>query len=108
MNLNLILAKTLQFVTFLFFIFMVLVYFGLVLMLALAVLWYTTKIITLIGLPALIAVAAGIAALGYVGLTVTRMPPLYTLILEVGLELVNFGQAQVKRFDPIVEKAANR
>jgi hypothetical protein len=108
MNLNFILAKTLQFATFLFFIFMVLVYFGLVLMLALAVLWYSTKVITLIGLPALIAVAVGIAALGYVGLTLSRMPQLYSLVLEIGLELVNFGQAQVKRFDPIIEKAANR
>lgn len=108
MNTSFILAKTLKFVTFLFFIFIVLAYFGLVLMLALAVLWYTTKIIILVGLPALIAVAVGIAALGYVGLTVSRMPTLYMLILEIGLELVNFGQAQVKRFDPIVDKATNQ
>lgn len=105
MKLNLLLAKVLQFVTFVFFIIAVLVYFGLLLMLALAVLWYVTRILTLFGLPAVLAVVAGVAALAYVGLAVSKMPELYRLMWDMGLELITLGQAQIKRFEPLIEAA---
>ncbi|QSA96643.1 hypothetical protein [Methylococcus sp. EFPC2] len=105
MKLNLLLAKVLQFVTFVFFTIAVLVYFGLLLMLALAVLWYVTRILTLFGLPALLAVLAGIAALTYVSLAVSRQPRLYRLLWDLGLELITLGKTQIKRFDPLIEEA---
>jgi hypothetical protein len=105
MKLNFLLAKVLQFVTFVFFIVMVLAYFGILLMLALAVLWYVTRILSLVGLPAVLAVAAGVGALAYVGMAVYRMPDLYRLMWEMGLELISLGQDWIKRFEPLIEAA---
>jgi hypothetical protein len=105
MKLKLILAKLFQFVTFVLFTFMALVYFGALLMVALAVLWYAVRILTVIGLPSMIAVPAGVAAFAYAGWTVSKAPELYQLLLGIGVGLVAFGKDQIKRFDPIIAAA---
>jgi hypothetical protein len=103
MKLNLYLAKTFQSVTFVLLTFMALVYFGVLLLLALAVLWYTVKILGIFGLPILIRVPAGIAVLAFLGLKISRMPALYELIFNIGMGLVNYGKEQIHRFDPLIE-----
>lgn len=107
MNLNLILAKLFQFVVSLLFITIVLFYGGVMLMFPLAVLWYAVKIASLLA-PTVVAVAIGIAALGYLGLKVSRMTELLNALLGIGSDLVAFGYKQKERFDPIVEAARGK
>jgi hypothetical protein len=106
MKLDLILAKVFKFVTFVLFTFMTLVYFGVLLILPLDVLFQIVRIFNAIGLPTAIAAVAGIAAFGYLGYAVSRMPALYELILDIGKQLVAFGQAQIHRFDTVIEQSA--
>ena len=103
MKLNLILLKALQFVTFVLFTFMVLVYFGALLIVPLGIMAQPIKLLSSIGLPTVVAVAIGIAILGYLGLAISRMPELYRLVIDIGFDLVSFSHAQIKRFDPLIE-----
>lgn len=103
MKINLILTKAFQFVTFVLFTFMVLVYFGALVILPLGIMAQPIKLLSAIGMPTVASVAIGIAILGYLGLAVSRMPELYKLVIDIGFDLVSFSHAQVKRFDPIIE-----
>ena len=103
MKLNLIVAKILQFAVSLVFITLVLLYIGVLLMLPLAVLWYSVKLASLF-IPAVISVIFGIAVLGYLGLKVSRMTELLNTLLGIGVDLVEFGFKQKERFDPIIEQ----
>ncbi len=102
MKLNLILAQTFQFVISVLFIAMVLFYFGVMLMVPLAVLVYAVKIASLLG-PTVVSVIIGIAVVGYLGLQVSRMPELVKAIVGIGKDLVEFGYKQYHSFDPIIE-----
>jgi hypothetical protein len=101
MKLNVILPKVFKFVTFVMFTFMALVYFGVLLILPLDILFQVVRLFQGIGLPTVLAVGLGVGALGYIGHAVYRMPELYKLILDIGLQLVSFGHAQIKRFDTL-------
>lgn len=101
MKLEMILTKVFKFVTFVLFTFMTLVYFGVLLVLPLDVLFQIVRIFHAIGLPTALAAAAGIAAFGYLGFVVSKMPALYGLILDIGKQLVVFGQNQLVRFDEL-------
>jgi hypothetical protein len=103
MKIDWILAKVLKFFTFVLFMFMVLVYFGFLLLLPLDILTQLIRIFSAIGLPTLIASALGIGAVGYLGYLIYQMPQLYNLVVDIGLELIAFGQAQLKRFDPLID-----
>jgi len=105
MNLNLLLARTFQFVTFVFFTFTALVYVGLLLVLPLDILTQLIRLLMGIGFPVVLAAGLGIAALGYLGYAVSRMPELYTLMYEIGRELILFSHRQIKRFDPLIAVA---
>jgi len=104
MKLNLILARTFQFVVSLLFITMVLFYAGALLMVPLAVLVYAIKIASLLA-PTVVAVIVGIAVLGYLGLRVYRMSELLNALLGIGSDLAAFGFKQNERFEPIIEQA---
>ena len=107
MKFNLTLTKTFQFVVSLLFITMVLFYFGVLLMFPLAVLWYTIKIASLLT-PTVVSVLIGLAVLGYLGLRVSRMSELLSALLDIGVELVQFGHKQKGRFDPIIEQSRTK
>jgi hypothetical protein len=105
MKINLILAKFFKFVTYVLFMFMTLVYFGMLVVLPLDLMTQVIRIFAGLGFPTALAAMIGMAALGYVGLQVYRMPQLYQLVLEIGLQLLAFGREQVKRFEPLIEEA---
>lgn len=105
MKIELALTSVLKFLTFVLFTFMVLVYFGLLLLLPLDVLTQLIRIFSAVGLPTFIAAILSIGAVGYLGYTVYRMPQLYQLLLDIGVELIAFGHSQLKRFDPLIEAA---
>jgi hypothetical protein len=102
---NVALAKVFKFVTFVLFTFMTLVYFGVLLLLPLDILFQVIRVFHAIGLPTVIAVAIGLGALFYVGKAFLAMPALYELLLDIGKEIINFGHAQIRRFDAIINAA---
>jgi hypothetical protein len=103
-KLDVILAKVFKFITFVFFTFTALVYFGVLLLLPLDILFQIVRIVHGIGLPTVLAAGVGIAALGYIGHAVWKMPALYGLILDIGKQLVTFGHSQIQRFDALPEQ----
>lgn len=103
MKIDLLLAYLFKFVTFVLFSFMVLVYAGLLVLLPLDILFQVVRLLAAIGLPILIAIAAGIGALGFLGCRVYHMPTLYRLVLDVGWQLVGFARDQIKRYDALIE-----
>lgn len=107
MKTDMILAKVFKFITFVLFTFMTLVYVGVLLVLPLDVMFQIIRLFQGIGLPTVVSAALGISALGYLGYTLSRMPELYRILIDIGIELVTFGQAQIKRFDALIQQPAS-
>jgi len=103
MNINIALTKTFKFITFVLFTFMALVYFGVLLIIPLDIMTQLIKLLHGLGLPTVVAVAAGIAGLAYLGWVVSKMPELYKLLLNIGVEIASFGNTQIKRFDALLD-----
>lgn len=101
MQLDVILLKGFKFIVFVLFTFITLMYFGVVLVLPLDVLFQMVRIFHAIGLPTAVAATLGIAAFGYLGYRVTQMSALCALVLDIGKQLICFGQTQLRRFDEI-------
>jgi hypothetical protein len=102
-----ILAKALKFITFVLFTFMMLVYFGVLLLLPLDVMFQIIRLFEGLGLPTIAAGAIGVGALAYLVYTVFKLPRLHQLILDIGVQLIYFGQDQVKRFDALAQQPAS-
>lgn len=105
MKLDQILAKVFKFVTFVSFTFSALLYIGILLLLPLDILFQVTRLFHAIGLPTVLAGALGVAAVGYLGLQVSKMTALLDLIVDIGRQIVSFGHAQIKRCDTLIEQA---
>lgn len=104
MKLEQTLVKVFKFVTFVFFTLTALLYVGIILLLPLDVLFQLVRIFHAIGLPTVIAAALGIGAVGYLGLTIAKMPALCELIVDIGRQIVDFGHSQIKRCDTVIEQ----
>ena len=98
MKLELVLTTVFKFVTFVLFTFMVLVYFGFLLLLPLDILTQLIRLFSLLGFPTVIAGALSVGAVGYLGYVIYRMPSLYQLVLDIGVELISFGHSPTQAF----------
>ncbi len=109
-NVNVALVRLLQFVVFVVFTFIVLTYFGALLLIPLDLLYIIIKILSAIGFNDILAAFIAVPALGYMGLMVYRTPELVKLLIDTGLELVNTGKQRIEAFntiaDQLKEKAA--
>jgi len=105
MKIELVLTSLFKFLTFVLFTFSVLVYFGFLLLLPLDILTQLIRIFTAFGLPTLLAGTLSVGAVGYLGYAIYQMLQLYQLVLDIGVELIAFGHAQLKRFDPLIDVA---
>jgi hypothetical protein len=103
-----ILAKVFKFITFAMFTFMMLVYFGVLLLLPLDVMFQIIRLFEGLGLPTVAAGAVGIGALAYLAYTVYKLPRLHQTLLDIGLQLIYFGQDQIKRFDDLSQQPASK
>lgn len=99
------LVKVFKFVTFVFFTLTALLYIGIILLLPLDILFQIVRVLHAIGLPTVIAAVLGIGAIGYLGLTISRMPAFCDLVVDIGKQLVDFGHTQIKRCDALLEGA---
>ena len=101
-RLDVVLVRITQFYVFVFFTFLVLAYFGTLLLLPLSILMNLIRVLNLIGLPELISVVLGLPVVAYLGYLVYKMPRLTKIAVDTGLEMVSIGQARVQGFDEIV------
>jgi hypothetical protein len=99
MKVNVALIKLLQFITFSLFLFSAMIYEGTFLLLPLDVLYQVTRGLQALGLPVVLALAAGCGVLAYGGYSLRKRADLCRAIVEIGVELLQFGSRQARRFD---------
>lgn len=100
---NIALVRLLQFVVFAVFTFVVMAYFGAMLLLPLDAVAILVKIMGVVGIHGFIGALIAIPAVGYLCLMVYKTPGLCQMMIDTGLELVKTGKAKVDAFNAIVE-----
>jgi len=103
-NVNVALVRLLQFVVFVVFTFVVLTYFGALLLLPLDILFIIIKILSAIGFNGILATCIAVPAVGYLGLMVYQTPELVKLLVDIGIDLVNTGKQRIEDFNTIADK----
>ncbi|MDO9212747.1 MAG: hypothetical protein Q8Q54_08460 [Methylococcales bacterium] len=98
---NVGLVRLLQFVVFVLFTFMVVAYFGAMVLLPLDAIVLLIKLLGVFGLHGFIGALVAIPVVGYLCLTVYKMPELCKLVMDTGFELVKTGKAKVEAFNDI-------
>lgn len=102
-NVNVALVRLLQFVVFVLFTFMVLAYFGAMVLLPLDVIALLIKLMSVIGLNGFIAAFVAVPLVGYLCLIVYKTPGLGKMVIDTGIDLVTTGKARVEAFNAIVD-----
>lgn len=95
------LAKFLQFVVILFFIFVLAFYFGGLLLIPLAILTGVIDILTAIGFNGIFAFIVALPAVGWVCYTIYNIPNLFQALLDTGIKMYNFAKEQNVVFEGI-------
>lgn len=104
-NLNVALVRLLQFVVFVLSTFIVLLYFGTLVLLPLDLVVLITKFLGTIGFGNLFGAIVAVPVVAYLGKIVYATPGLIPLLIDNGLELVNSGKQRVDSFNKIAEAA---
>jgi len=100
---NVALVRLLQFVVFVLFTFMVLAYFGAMILVPLDLIVLIINILGVVGIGGLIAAAVAVPIVAYLGLIVYKTPGLVQMIVDTGVGLVNTGKERVEAFNKIAE-----
>ncbi len=100
---NVALVRLLQFVVFVLFTFMVLAYFGAMILVPLDLIVLIINILGVVGVGGLIAAAVAVPIVAYLGLIVYKTPGLVQMIVDIGVGLVNTGKERVEAFNKITE-----
>jgi hypothetical protein len=100
---NVALVRLLQFVVFVLFTFMVIAYFGAMVLLPLDAIALLIKLMGVIGLHGFIGALIAIPAVGYLCLIVYKTPGLCKMVVDTGIDLVKTGKLKVEAFNGIVE-----
>jgi hypothetical protein len=100
-KINVVLTRLLQFMVFVIFTFTVIAYFGAFILLPLDAIVLLIKLLGLFGLHGFIGALVAIPAVGYLCLTVYKMPELCKLVIDTGFELVKTGKAKIEAFNEI-------
>lgn len=99
---NIALVRLLQFVVFVLFTFMVIAYFGAMVLLPLDIVVLLIKLFAVVGLHGFIGALIAVPAVGYLALAVYKTPNLCKLIIDTGVELVKTGKAKIEAFNEII------
>lgn len=102
-NVNVGLVRLLQFVVFVLFTFMVLTYFGALLLLPLDAVALLIKLMTTFGLNGFIAAFIAVPVVGYLGFSAYKIPGLGKILIDTGVDLVNAGKSRVDALGKIAE-----
>jgi len=100
---NVALVRLLQFVVFALFTFMVLVYFGAMILVPLDMVVLLIKAMGMVGIGGIVAAVVAVPVVGYLGMMVYKTPGLVDIILNTGLDLVKTGKEKVEAFNTIAD-----
>jgi len=100
---NVALVRLVQFVVFVVSVFMVIVYFGAMVLLPLDAVVLLIKLMSVVGLNGFIAAFVAVPAVGYLGLIVYKTPGLCKMVVDMGVELIKTGKTRVEAFNEIAE-----
>ncbi|WP_027157701.1 hypothetical protein [Methylobacter luteus] len=100
-NINVALVRLLQFVVFVLFTFMVLAYFGAMVLLPLDAIALLIKLMSAIGLNGFIAAFIAVPVVGYLVMVVYKIPGLGKMVVDTGVDLVTTGKSRVEAFNEI-------
>jgi len=98
-NLSLAMVRLSQFVVFVLFTFMVLVYFGTLILLPLDVVVLISKLLG----GSLIGAIVALPVVAYLGKVVYNTPGLVGLLIEIGMDLVANGKQRIAAFNSIAD-----
>ncbi len=98
---NVALVRLLQFVVFVVSIFMVIVYFGAMVLLPLDAVVLLIKLMGVVGLNGFIAAFIAIPAVGYLALMVYKTPGLCKMLVDIGVDMIKAGKTRVEAFNEI-------
>ena len=104
-NLNVALVRLLQFVVFVLFTFIVLVYFGAFILLPLDIVVLITKLLHMLGIGTLFGAIVAVPVVAYLGKIVYNTPGLIQMIIENGIDLANTGKQRVEAFNKFATAA---
>jgi hypothetical protein len=102
-KMNVALVRLLQFVVFVVFTFTVLIYFSAMVLLPLDAVAMLIKFFGLFGMNSLVATLIAIPVVGYLALSVYKIPLLGKMVIDTGIDLIHAGKAKVEAFNQIVE-----
>ena len=102
---NVALVRFLQFVVFVLFTFIVMLYFGTMVLLPLDIVVLISKFLHVFGLNTLFGAIIAVPVVAYFGKIVYGTPGLIQMLIDNGLELVNIGKNRVNAFNKIAEVA---
>lgn len=102
-NVNLILIRFLQFVVFTLFTFIVLLYFGTLILLPLDLVVLITQFLGTFGIGSLFGAIIAVPVVGYLGKIVYSTPGLIALIIDSGIDLATTGKQRVDAFNKFAE-----
>ena len=100
---NVALVRLLQFVVFVLFTFMVIAYFGAMVLLPLDAIALLIKLMDVVGLHGFIGALIAIPVVGYLCLIVYKTPGLCKMVVDTGVDLVKTGKLRVDAFNDIVD-----
>lgn len=102
-KINVALVRLLQFVVFVLFTFMVIAYFGAMVLLPLDAIVLLTKLMGVVGLNGFIAALVATPAVGYLCLMVYKTPGLCQMVTDTGIDLVKTAKTRVEAFNDIID-----
>jgi len=102
-KLNFALVRLLQFGVFAVFTFVVLAYFGAMVLLPLDAISILVSLMGVVGIHGFIGALIAIPAVGYLCLLIYKIPGLCQMIIDTGIDLIKIGKAKVEAFNPIAD-----
>jgi hypothetical protein len=102
---NVALVRFLQFVVFVLFTFIVMLYFGTMVLLPLDIVVLISKFLHVFGLNTLFGAIVAVPVVAYFGKIIYGTPGLIQMLIDNGMELVSIGKNRVNAFNKIVEAA---
>ena len=102
-NINVALVRLFQFIVFVLFTFMVIAYFSAMVILPLDAIVMIIKLLSLFGIGGLFGALIAIPAVGYLAMQVYKMPELYGLVIEIGVDLITTGKNRIDAFNRLLD-----
>ncbi len=100
---NVALVRLLQFVVFVVSVFMVIAYFGAMVLLPLDAIVLLIKLMGVVGLNGFIAAFIAIPTVGYLVLMVYKTPGLCKLVIDAGVDLIKTSKTRIEAFNEIAD-----